>query len=132
MENDDCRLPLTRATFGSQAAGSNLIPPQSSERKVRSAFVALSGHGDSFDSISDLCNTVREGVFLEEAVIPYLTVYPEEAEMPLNACKPSLISSRILTELITCDQICTIFSCMGIWEPWTQQMGCADLTPGLS
>lgn len=88
MDNDDFKLPLTQATFGAKTPCTDLIPANLSETKVRSAFVALSGHGDTFDSISDLCSTVRGGVFLEEAVIPHLTIYPEEAKMPLNACKP--------------------------------------------
>ena len=87
MKDDDCRLPLTLATFGAKTPCTHLIPASLSKTKVRSAFVALSGHGDTFDSISDLCSTVRGGVFLEEAVIPHLTIYPEEAKMPLNACR---------------------------------------------
>ena len=53
--------------------------------KIRSAFVALSGHGDNFQSISDLCRTTRQGVWLEEAVVPHVDIYPEETETPLNA-----------------------------------------------
>ena len=87
MENDDCTLPLTLTTFGAKTSCPEMVPANLSVTKIRSAFVALSGHGDTFDSISDLCSTVRSGVFLEEAVIPHLTVYPEEAKMPLNACK---------------------------------------------
>ncbi|KAK4692090.1 ATP-dependent RNA helicase DDX60, partial [Lecanoromycetidae sp. Uapishka_2] len=60
---------------------SGSLPPT----KIRSAFVALSGHGDEFESISDLCRTTRGGVFLEEAVIPHLDVYPDESKTPLNA-----------------------------------------------
>ena len=51
---------------------------------IRSPFVALSGYSDEFDSISDLCSTVRSGVFLEEAVVPYLPIHPEST-VPLNA-----------------------------------------------
>lgn len=92
MENDDYTLPLTRTTFGAKTSCSDLFSAKLTTAKVRSAFVALSGHRDAFDSISDLCNTVRSGVFLEEAVIPHLTVYPEEAKMPLNACKLSIFT----------------------------------------
>ena len=83
VKEDDCKLPLT----GMKAGGTNDsvtfagLPPT----KVRSAFVALSGHGDRFESISDLCRTTRSGVFLEEAVIPHLDVYPDESKTPLNA-----------------------------------------------
>jgi hypothetical protein len=40
--------------------------------KLRSPCVALSGHGDYFDSIFDLCGSARDGVFLGKAVIPHL------------------------------------------------------------
>lgn len=85
IEADDCSLPLTGIAVGGHKALGDLAG-NSSTPKVRSAFVALSGHGDSFDSISDLCQTTRSGVFLEEAVIPHLDVYPDEAKTPLNAC----------------------------------------------
>lgn len=96
MEADDSTLPLTRTTFGAKITCSDLVLGDLPATKVRSAFVALSGHGDSFDSISDLCSTVRGGVFLEEAVIPHLSVYPEEAKMPLNACKHYLYPYRFM------------------------------------
>lgn len=52
---------------------------------ARSSFVALSGLGDDFTSISDLCSSTREGVFLESAVIPHLELHPDETRTPLNA-----------------------------------------------
>jgi hypothetical protein len=52
---------------------------------ARSAFVALSGLGDDFTTIEDLCSSTREGVFLESAVIPHLEIHPEESRTPLNA-----------------------------------------------
>ena len=84
VEEDDNKLPLT----GMKAGGGNedaIFPGSLPPTKVRSAFVALSGHGDTFESISDLCRTTRSGVFLEEAVIPHLDVYPDESKTPLNA-----------------------------------------------
>ena len=90
IEEDDCKLPLT----GVEAGGSNtaiLLEGTLPRTRVRSPFVALSGHGDKFDSISDLCRTARGGVFLEEAVIPHLDVYPDESKTPLNACKFSIL-----------------------------------------
>lgn len=86
VKNDDCQLPLTGVAMGGDKVLGDLAG-KLAPSKVRSAFVALSGHGDTFESISDLCRTTREGVFLEEAVIPHLTVYPDEANTPLNACK---------------------------------------------
>ena len=83
----DTKLPLTGLSFGSTDTQTLSLPsfPQLPPTKVRSAFVALSGHGDNFSSIPDLCRTARGGVFLEEAVIPHLDVYPEESKTPLNA-----------------------------------------------
>lgn len=52
---------------------------------ARSAFVALSGLGDDFTTIDDLCSSTREGVFLESAVIPHLEIHPDETRSPLNA-----------------------------------------------
>ena len=86
VKEADRKLPLT----GTEAGGTNdhiVLPASLPSTKIRSAFVALSGHGDEFESISDLCRTTRSGVFLEEAVIPHLDVYPDEAKTPLNACK---------------------------------------------
>ena len=83
---DDNVLPLTGLVMGGQDGDyrlrGSLPAPQ-----IRSSFVALSGHGDDFKSISELCRTTRNGVFLEEAVIPYVELHPEESTTPLNACK---------------------------------------------
>jgi ATP-dependent RNA helicase DDX60 len=81
----DNTLPFTKvlagASSGAEAVSlSTHLPPT----KLRSPFVALSGQGDQFDSISDLCGSVRDGVFLEKAVIPYLDM-GEELATPLNA-----------------------------------------------
>lgn len=83
IEKDDRKLPLSGVDVGADepAASIETLPPT----HIRSPFVALSGAGDTFDSIHDLCQTTRDGVFLEEAVIPHMDVYPEEMEVPLNA-----------------------------------------------
>ena len=79
-------LPLTGLTIGGNMETREAdFLPLLAPTKVRSAFVALSGHDDSFKSISDLCSTTRDGVFLEEAVIPHVEIYPEDTETPLNA-----------------------------------------------
>ncbi|KAK5073495.1 hypothetical protein LTR64_007368 [Lithohypha guttulata] len=81
----DNKLPLTGMQFGDteQKLGGAIhsLPATT----VRSSFVALSGAGDDFNSIHDLCSTTRSGVFLEEAVIPYMQVFPDDTEVPLNA-----------------------------------------------
>lgn len=85
IHTEDNKLPLTGLKAGGNDTNSPLagaLPPT----RTRSSFVALSGHGDEFESISDLCRTSRAGVFLEEAVIPHLDIYPDESKTPLNAC----------------------------------------------
>lgn len=86
ITTEDNKLPLTGMEVGSSDSTISL-PGSLLPTKVRSSFVALSGHDDNFESISDLCRTTRAGVFLEEAVIPHLDVYPDESKTPLNACK---------------------------------------------
>ena len=69
---DDC-LPLTRQKAGGDRSnGLSLKPVQ-----VRSSFVALSGKGDQFESVDELCASVRGDVFLEQAAIPKLGVEKE-------------------------------------------------------
>jgi superfamily II RNA helicase len=85
LRQADDSLPLTQLKIGgtdsNSAQGLQVRPAPT----VRSPFVALSGHDDNFESIHDLCRTSRDGVFLEEAVVPYVGVYPEDSELPLNA-----------------------------------------------
>lgn len=84
VSSTDNKLPLTGTNFGTED-GSTGDMQSLPATKARSSFVALSGHGDSFTSISDLCETTRDGVFLEEAVIPYVGIHPDETTQPLNA-----------------------------------------------
>ncbi|RMY56055.1 hypothetical protein D0863_13106 [Hortaea werneckii] len=83
VKQDDSKLPLSGMEVGADGGQAQLqhLP----KTKIRSPFVALSGPGDNFETIHDLCQTTRDGVFLEEAVIPHVEVYPDESEMPLNA-----------------------------------------------
>lgn len=92
IDRPDNKLPLTGISVGGSNNDNNdtdttmpeslhPLPPT----LIRSPFVALSGHSDTFSSISDLCRTVRSGVFLEENVIPHLDIYPHETSTPLNA-----------------------------------------------
>jgi superfamily II RNA helicase len=85
LEDPDDVLPLSEMRIGRSNEQFNTTPNANRQHTVlRSPFVSLSGHGDEFDSISDLCGTVRSGVFIEEAVVPYLPIHPE-SNVPLNA-----------------------------------------------
>ncbi|KAH7079592.1 hypothetical protein FB567DRAFT_631384 [Paraphoma chrysanthemicola] len=85
VKEPDNALPLTAVKVGSDASKPLKHVTHKGPLKARSAFVALSGHDDTFDSIHDLCSTSRSGVFLEEAVVPHVGLYPEDSELPLNA-----------------------------------------------
>lgn len=88
IKESDHTLPLTRTEIKSEADGANFaafLPQSLPNTEIRSPFVALSGHGDDFTSIGDLCRTVRAGVFLEESVIPHVKIHPQETDAPLNA-----------------------------------------------
>ncbi|KAG5745412.1 hypothetical protein H9Q72_009376 [Fusarium xylarioides] len=83
-DSPDRTLPLTRIPIGpEEGRGCSLTsdPPP----VIRSPFVALSGFTDEFNSIRDLCSTVRDGVFLEESSIPYLPIWPIDTTVELNA-----------------------------------------------
>lgn len=111
VKEEERYLPLTHIPVGfapslanGKAANGSAVPngtangkKQSSEEDVfdflpslpaphaRSSFVALSGLGDNFTTIEDLCSSTREGVFLESAVIPHLELHPDETRTPLNS-----------------------------------------------
>lgn len=80
-------LPFTNTECGGNksSAEQSILPCTTTLRnRITSSFYALSGHGDNWHHISDLCQTIRSGVWLEEAVIPCVGVFPEEGA-PLNA-----------------------------------------------
>jgi superfamily II RNA helicase len=101
IEELDNTLPLTEVTVG----GDSAPKAQSRNVKARSAFVALSGFDDKFDSIHDLCSTSRSGVFLEEAVVPHVGLYPEDSDLPLNAYLYDFFMHGDVNALITANKI---------------------------
>jgi hypothetical protein len=55
------------------------------EPVVRSVFVGLSGLGDAFGSIGELCSTARRGVYLDPKMVPVFDLPANDADEPLNA-----------------------------------------------
>jgi hypothetical protein len=105
VHEPDNALPLTAVKVGTDSSKPLQGAPQKAPLKARSAFVALSGHDDSFESIHDLCNTGRGGVFLEEAVVPHVPLYPEDSELPLNAYLYDYFTHSNPNALITANRI---------------------------
>lgn len=106
LQSPETSLPLTGLSVGgsgnpdlSQTLGA------SSPNQCRSPFVGLSGHSDKFTSIKELCQTVRSEVFLEESVIPQLTVYPDGGMPPLNAYLYDFFRHGILEPLEVANRI---------------------------
>ena len=72
----DTRLPLSGTELGgtptSHVAGrfETWLRQTTSRVVVRSLFVANSGHGDRFESVTDLARTARRGLSLNENAIP--------------------------------------------------------------
>lgn len=86
VEKADNTLPLTAKQVGSTTETASTLDQVSLPSiKIRSSFVALSGHTDNFKTISELCRSVRSGVFLEESAIPHLAMLSEGLDQPLNA-----------------------------------------------
>lgn len=87
VKTPDSTLPLTHLKQGGDKSPADICPELSilPPPLVNSPFVALSGHRDTWSSISQLCKMVRSGVWLEQSVVPYVAIGPEEDHAPLNA-----------------------------------------------
>ncbi|EPS30640.1 hypothetical protein PDE_05592 [Penicillium oxalicum 114-2] len=98
----DRTLPLTKIECGGETAMAKLssfLSEFKAEVRIASPFYALSGQGDECRHISDLCQIARSGVWLEEAVVPYVGVHPEEVA-PLNAYLYDFFKHGNVTALI--------------------------------
>jgi len=100
----DNELPLSELSIGGEMP-TKFALGRTRQVKARSAFVALSGFDDNFESIHDLCTTARSGVFLEEAVVPHVGIYPEDFDLPLNAYLYDFFMHGDITALITANRV---------------------------
>lgn len=76
-------LPFSRLVCGPTEVSPEEVPITPLPPVLaRSSFVALSGLGDTFTSISDLTDSVRAGIFLEKAAVPHIVT---EKKVPLNS-----------------------------------------------
>lgn len=80
-QQPDNLLPFTKTQVGKNKNTTDVTKSTA----IRSPFVALSGFTDNFSSIRELCQTVRNGVFLEESAIPYIPIWPHDTEIEFNA-----------------------------------------------
>ncbi|KAI1344818.1 hypothetical protein F5Y15DRAFT_6383 [Xylariaceae sp. FL0016] len=80
----DRQLPFTEVTVGGQNSMQCELPGTQPPTKIRSPFAALSLPSDEFESIHDLCSTVRSDVFLEESAVPFIPIWPHDTDTPFN------------------------------------------------
>ncbi|KAI0443539.1 hypothetical protein F4803DRAFT_574291 [Xylaria telfairii] len=81
----DRSLPFTGIVVGGDNPRILHLPGDLPPTKLRSPFSALSGHSDDFKSIHELCCNIRSGVFLEEAAVPYIPIWPHDVTTPFNS-----------------------------------------------
>jgi hypothetical protein len=74
-KNPDNILPFSNLPCG--GSGISAATEPKAKVKSRSAFVALSGHGDNFTSVEDLTSSVRRDVFIDGSSVPHLPVNKE-------------------------------------------------------
>jgi ATP-dependent RNA helicase DDX60 len=74
FNTDEKTLPMSRLAFETAVACNSpmidSIQSTAIQYDARSAFVALSGHGDGFDTIVDLARNTREGILIESEAVP--------------------------------------------------------------
>ena len=68
-------LPLSRLSFGGdKPCTASVVTEGLRESAIRyaarSAFVAASGHGDTFNTIDDLAHNTRDGILVEASAVP--------------------------------------------------------------
>lgn len=91
-------LPFSNIAVGQEKPLLGLSAEKSTT--IRSPFVALSGFTDEFSSIHELCQTVRDDVFLEESAIPYIAVWPHDSKVELNSYIYDFFINGSLTMLV--------------------------------
>jgi len=104
------QLPLSGVPVSKVSGNENTMPgtivdnlqKSSIEFKARSAFMATSGHGDTFVNQKDLVGSLRQGLYLDESLFPTLDF---EVDSPLNAYIVDLYNHQQRNALIKYNKI---------------------------
>ncbi|RGP72272.1 dead deah box helicase [Fusarium sporotrichioides] len=83
-DKPDRELPLTKVLVGPRKSCESSFMG-GNQTVIRSPFVALSGFGDDFTTINELCSGVRGDVFLEESAISCIPIWPHDTDTEFNA-----------------------------------------------
>lgn len=102
----DRSLPFSSVKCGGDKSASELGLSQVHNHtapKITSLFYALSGKNDSWETVSDLCESIRSDVWLEASVVPYVPVASESH--PLNAYLLDFFKHGNIKQLETANKI---------------------------
>ncbi|GKU07018.1 dead deah box helicase [Fusarium langsethiae] len=83
-DKPDRQLPLTKVLVGPRKSCESSFM-DGNQTVIRSPFAALSGFGDDFTTINELCSGVRGDVFLEESAISCIPIWPHDTDTEFNA-----------------------------------------------
>lgn len=108
-QTPDTKLPFTGYEIKAQEKNgleSQSLVTHLPPTKLRSPFAALSGFTDDFDTVHELCATVRSDVFLDESAVPYIRIFPADtAGKPWNAYIYDFFKHGDLTALVRDNKI---------------------------
>lgn len=106
VQGYDRSLPFSGVKCGGDKSASELGLSQVHNHtapKITSPFYALSGKNDSWETVSDLCESIRSDVWLEASVVPYVPVASESH--PLNAYLLDFFKHGNIKQLETANKI---------------------------
>jgi hypothetical protein len=112
---EDNELPLSKIKYagsGDEIGGTfrQYLEQNSTPVVVRSLFVASSGHGDVFHSISELAATSRSGIYLNEHAIPSM----ERFIVSREGYKSNFALNAYIYDFYTHGQVSTLAAANGI------------------
>ncbi|KAJ5499011.1 Helicase C-terminal [Penicillium expansum] len=107
IKEPDCLLPFSGIKCGGESTSEKLGFSQFDHisPSIVSPFFALSGNGDQCNTIFELSQMVRSGVWIEDSVIPYVAADPNENAVPLNAYLYDFFKHGNVSQLETANRI---------------------------
>lgn len=107
IKEPDCSLPFSGIKCGGESSCEQLGFSQFDHisPSIISPFFALSGNGDQCSTVFELSQMVRSGVWIEDSVIPYVAVDPNENAIPLNAYLYDFFKHGNVSQLETANRI---------------------------
>ncbi|CAI7648061.1 unnamed protein product [Penicillium glandicola] len=107
IKEPECSLPFSGIQCGGESSSEKLGFSQFDHisPSIISPFHALSGNGDECNTVFELSQMARSGVWIEESVIPYVAVDPSENAVPLNAYLYDFFKHGSVSQLETANRI---------------------------